>query len=139
MAKGASKLGGGNNGGRGMSEAVQNMKGINGYKVTTATGDEVEMFFTKNGDTNYYKNSLTDTFEETPNNWTEKQMIDRINENGGNAQKYSKQELEDKEQTRIEQRRQSDKLLDAAYLQDETMKRGSRANRIRNRNRKRGR
>lgn len=138
MAKGKSKIGGGSSSG-GRSEAEQNVKGINGYKVTTASGDEMELFFAKNGDTNYYKRDLTEMFEETPNNWTEKQMIDRINENGGKAEKYSKKELVDKEQNRIEQRKQSDALLNQAYVSDKTMKKGSKANRIRNRNRKAGR
>ena len=114
MGRGSSKAGGS----AFTKEAEKNVSGMTGYNVTTANGDTMEFFFRKDGGETFYTNSIGGTPEPTPNNWTEKQMIERIEDNGGSTEKYSKKELVEKEAKRLEDRAKTSKVLDAAYARN---------------------
>ena len=92
-------------------QAEQNIKGLSGYKVTNSNGETTEFYFYKSNGNTYYGNSINTTIEETPNGWTEKQMIERIKNSGGTAEKYSKNKLLNTEIKRLEDREKIDKFL----------------------------
>ena len=77
MAKGK-----GGGGGAFAQEATKNVKGVTGYKVERPDGTTMEFFFQKRDGETYMKNDLGGIPSETPNGWTEQQMISRIKENG---------------------------------------------------------
>lgn len=122
---------------RDRAEAIERVRDVNGYNVKTADGTNVDYYFVKNGDNTYYGTEINHIDEVTPNNWTEKQMINRIKSNGGTVSQYKEKEIVDKEVARIKDRRATDKFLNESYVQDKTMKKGSKANRIRGRVNKR--
>ena len=118
MGRGSSKAGGGGKTSAFTKEAEKNVRGMTGYNVTTANGDKMEFFFIKDGGETLYTNSIGGMPEITPNNWSEKQMIERIKGNGGSAEKYSKKELVEKEARRLEYRAKTSKVLDEAYARN---------------------
>ena len=134
MGRGSSKAGGGSGGGGMVADAI---KGMTGYKIQTPSGDNMEMYFEKrNGDT-YYTSEIGATPERTPNGMTEREMVSRIQDNGGVVEKYTKSELIEKEERRRKNRKESNKMLDQAYVNDKDMKQGSRSDRTGNRVRRR--
>ena len=101
------------------SQAYANTEGINGYTVTSANGDNTEFYFAKttSGRT-LYGNYINHIDNPTPNGWTEKQMIDRVKQNGGSASKYTKNQLVDKEVARLEDRKATDDFLNKEYVRN---------------------
>lgn len=123
----------------GRGTAAEAVKGMTGYKVQTASGDNMEVYFRKQGGETYYTSEFGAIPEKTPNNMTEREMVNRIKDNGGKVEKYTKAELVEKEEKRRKNRKESDKMLDQAYVNDRDMKQGSRSDRTGNRARRRKR
>ena len=73
--------------------------GSSGISPTTSAytvkngNNTVEWYFSKSGDTNYYRNTINGQPEPTPNNWSPKEMIDRVKENGGTVEKKTTAQL----------------------------------------------
>ena len=109
------------------AQAKQNIQGVTGYNVTAANGDNMEFYFKKSGDNTFYANKIGDMYEPTPNNWTEKQMINRIKSNGGTADKYSNTQLLDKEINRIKDRAEMNTFLNNAYARNKEADQGNKA------------
>lgn len=122
MGRGSSKIGGG--GGAGgdnsiLSQAKENIKGVSGYNVTAANGDNIEFYFSKdsNGNT-LYGNAINDITNETPNNWSESQMINAIKNNGGSVSKYNQNQLLQIEVNRLNDRAATNTVLNNAYARN---------------------
>lgn len=109
------------------AEAKQNIQGVNGYSVKAANGENMEFYFRKSGDNTFYANRIGDRYEPTPNNWTEKQMINRIKSNGGTADKYSNTQLLDKEINRLKDRAEMNTFLNNAYARNKEADLGHKA------------
>lgn len=131
MGRGSSKASGG-------SGVVAALKGVSGYNVTF-NGEDRQYFFEKHDDVTYYKTSINDIGEPTPNNMTETQMVNRMKENGASVNSMSKSELTKLYKGYQDDRKKTNEILNLAYVQDKTMKRGSRTNRIGTRVRRRKR
>ena len=97
----------------------------------------MQYFFQKQDGVTYYKNGIGEIGEPTPQNMTEQQMIDRMKSNGATVNKMSKSELTQIYDDYKADRKQTNDFLDQAYVQDKTMKRGSKYNRIGTRVRRR--
>ena len=131
MAKGNRPGGSGGGGG-----AATALNGTSGYNVTV-NGQNMQYFFEKQDGVTYYKNSIGAIGEPTPENMTERQMIDRMKNNGVTVNKMSKSELTQLYDSYKSDRAQMNEFLNQAYVQDKTMKKGSKANRIGSRVRRR--
>ena len=118
MGRGASKAGGLSGGGTITTQAKENIKGLTGYSITTSSGDEIEFYFRKSGDDTFYSNTINGNFEQTPNNWTEKEMIQAVENNGGSANKYSNKQLLNIEKNRLEEKRKTDEFLNKEYARN---------------------
>ncbi|MBR5677081.1 MAG: hypothetical protein IKX20_02975 [Paludibacteraceae bacterium] len=116
MAKGSSKAGGGAGGI--VKQATENVKGINGYEVTTANGNKLEFFMRKVDGETFYSNQLGAIPESTPNGMSEQQMLDAITRNGGTVRKYSKQELVNMESQRLKDRQETNEFLNQQYARN---------------------
>ena len=126
---------------RDRATAIDNVDGVNGYAVKTSNGENMEFYFKKTNEGTFYGNAINRIDEPTPNNMTERQMIDRIKSNGGKTSKYSKNELVDKEVTRIQDRRETNNMLNREYARNrgadqnaKAYRNTRRANRIARRN-----
>jgi len=75
----------------------------------------------------YYSNSLGVVPEPTPNDWTEKEMIDAIKNNGSQVQKYSKSELVNKEAERLKDREETERFLNLEYARNKGADIGAKA------------
>lgn len=119
-------------GGRGASSSGASIGGNidSGYVVTSATGQTTEWYFTKANGQTYYRNTIGEMPTPTPNGWTEKQMIDRVVANGGSAQAKSRSELKREYSQFVNEKEQTNELLNQAYVSDRTFVRDSRALRI---------
>ena len=125
MAKGSSKGGGG-----GANNALLNIENTNGYDITTANGEKMQFFIRDNGKgTTFFRRDLSDMLEPTPAGMTEKQMIQAIKDNGGTVKKIPAKQLEAMELKRLADRKKTDAFLNQAYVNDTTMKKGSKTNR----------
>lgn len=120
-------------GGRGASSGGGSGGKDSGYVIKTENGETLNMYFSKQGGKTYYSNTINGIPEPTPNNWTEKQMIDRITENGGTITKKTKADLRREYSNYQQGRKETNAILDRAYVSDSTFVRGSRADRIRRR------
>lgn len=114
MAKGKSGIGGNSF----SKQAAENVKGVNGYNVVSSDGTKREFYFQTEGGKTYYSNSLGVVLEPTPNDWTEKEMIDAIKNNGGQVQKYSRSELVNKEAERLKDREETNRFLNNEYARN---------------------
>lgn len=85
-------------------QAQANIKGMSGYQVTAANGDTLEFYFSKSNGVTLYGNSIGDVTHSTPNDWNEQQMIQAIQNNGGQAVKYTKNQLLQMEIARLQDR-----------------------------------
>lgn len=112
MGRGSSKAGGGGNKAT-LSSEYSNIQGVTGYSIKTADGNNMEFYFSKQDGQTYYRNTLSEVPEPTPNNMTESQMINRIKQNGATVKKYSDKELQDKEKKRLKDRKETSDFLDA--------------------------
>lgn len=129
MGRGNSGISGGAGGNQTvLSQARENIKGVSGYNVTTADGGTMEFYFAKNddGDT-LYGNSINNIANETPNGWTENQMIAAIQNNGGTVDKYSKNQLLQIEVDRLNDRVATNTMLNNAYARNADADVGHRA------------
>ena len=81
---------------------------------------------TSGGDT-LYGNSINGIANETPNGWTENQMITAIQNNGGTVDKYSKNQLLQIEIDRLNNRAATNAILDNAYVRNTVTDAGNRA------------
>lgn len=126
MGRGSSKVGGGNQ--TVLSQAQENIKGVSSYNVVTADGGTMDFYFikTSGGDT-LYGNSINGIANETPNGWTENQMITAIQNNGGTVDKYSKNQLLQIEIDRLNNRAATNAILDNAYVRNTVTDAGNRA------------
>ena len=118
MGRGTSKAGGSGGGGSINTQAKENIKGLSGYNIVTANGDNVEFYFRKSEGDTYYSNTINGDFEQTPNNWTEQEMIQAVKNNGGTVDKYSNKQLIDIEEKRLKDRAETDKLLNQQYARN---------------------
>ena len=127
MGRGTSKAGGGAGGNSSLqSQATQNVKGVSGYNVTRSDGVNLDFFFqTVDGDT-YYSNNLGDIPQPTPNNWTESEMISNIQNFGSTVSRYTKKQLVNMETQRLQQRQQTNDILNQAYARNSGADVGSR-------------
>ena len=115
-------------GGRGASSSNAPIGGnINsGYTVTSATGQTMEWYFSSANGQNYYRNSIGEIPEPTPNNWTDKQMIARVKENGGTAKEKTKTELKKEYAQYTSEKEATNRLLNQAYVSDRAFVKNSR-------------
>lgn len=94
------------------------VKGINGYNVVTANGENRTFYFEKSGDTTYYRNSINGVGEPTPENMTEKEMIQRIQNNGGTVTKKTTKELQAEMDAYKKDREATNELLNNVYARN---------------------
>lgn len=104
-----------------------------GYTITSENGQTIEWYFRKEGNNTYYSNTINGIPKPTPNNLTEKEMIERVKANGGVVNKKSKAQLKSEQKEYERQRKETDDILNQAFLRDKDFVRGSRSNRIRSR------
>lgn len=99
--------------------AIDNTKGVTGYDITAANGDKTEFYFHKSPDGGtLYGNSINHIDTNTPNGWTEKEMIQAVKNNGGSASKYSQNQIVDKEVARLNDRAATNDFLNKEYVRN---------------------
>ena len=98
-------------------EAAERVKGMSGYHVS-GDGIDLDFYFQKVDGETYVSNNIGDIPEPTPNNWTEKEMIDALKQNGSQVEKYSKSQLINQESERIKYRQQTNDFLNNEYARN---------------------
>lgn len=111
---------------------------ISGLDVTL-NGETTRYYFTKSGSQNYYQRGVDGTPEPTPLNMSAKEFRDRVEKSGASVREVSSAERRSDEDDYKRDRASTNKFLNAADVQDRTMKRGSKANRLASRIAKRKR
>jgi hypothetical protein len=111
---------------------------ISGLDVTL-NGETTRYYFTKIGSQNYYQRGVDGTPEPTPLNMSAKEFRDRVEKSGASVREVSSAERRSDEDDYKRDRASTNKFLNTADVQDRTMKRGSKANRLASRIAKRKR
>ena len=111
---------------------------ISGLDVTL-NGETTRYYFTKIGSQNYYQRGVDGTPEPTPLNMSVKEFRDRVEKSGASVREVSSAERRSDEDDYKRDRASTNKFLNTADVQDRTMKRGSKANRLASRIAKRKR
>lgn len=95
------------------SVGKQITNGTTGYDVINASGDRMTFYFQTVGDTTFYKNTIGEMGEPTPNNMTESEFIQRIKNNGGTVTKKTDEEIAKEYSDYRNDREATNKFLDA--------------------------
>ncbi len=129
----------GGRGGKSGISAKSSGSGYTGLDVTTKDGETTRYYFTSNAGENYYQRGIGGNPEPTPLNMSAKEFRDRVEKSGASVREVSSAERRSDEDDYKRDRASTNKFLNAADVQDRTMKRGSKANRLASRIAKRKR
>lgn len=129
----------GGRGGKSGISAKSSGSGYTGLDVTTKDGETIRYYFTSNAGENYYQRGIGGNPEPTPLNMSVKEFRDRVEKSGASVREVSSAERRSDEDDYKRDRASTNKFLNTADVQDRTMKRGSKANRLASRIAKRKR
>lgn len=129
----------GGRGGKSGISAKSSGSGYTGLDVTTKDGETTRYYFTSNAGENYYQRGIGGSPEPTPLNMSAKEFRDRVEKSGAAVREVSSSERKSDEDDYKRDRASTKKFLDMADVQNGTMRRGTKANRLASRTAKRKR
>ncbi len=104
----------------------------NTFAVSDSDGNEMGLIIELRNKEVYWQNSRGD-INQLPSNVTATDYVNRVVNNGGTVQRLTKADLDKRDAAHQAYRKAMDAFLNSAYVNDSTMKRGSRADRNSNR------
>lgn len=116
-------------GGRGGSSSLTKSSGLD----VTIDGKTTRYYFTKSGGTNYYQRGIGDVPQSTPLNMSAGEFKKRVENNGAVTKNVSAAQKRADERSYKKDRQETNRFLNQNDVSDRDLKRGSRAERIRNR------
>ena len=116
-------------GGRGGSSSLTKSSGLD----VTIDGKTTRYYFTKSGGTNYYQRGIGDVPQLTPLNMSAGEFKKRVENNGAVTKNVSAAQKRADERSYKKDRQETNRFLNQNDVSDRDLKRGSRAERIRNR------
>lgn len=116
-------------GGRGGSSSLTKSSGLD----VTIDGKTTRYYFTKSGGTNYYQRGIGDVPQPTPLNMSAGEFKKRVENNGAVTKNVSATQKRADERSYKKDRQETNQFLNQNDVSDMDLKRGSRAERIRNR------
>lgn len=112
-------------GGRGGSSSFSGK--TTGIDVTS-NGDTTRYYFTNNGGTNYYQRGVSGSPEPTPMNMSAQEFRRRVQANGATVRSVSAATMRAEQKKYASERKAANDLLDKHDVQNNSMRKGSRAN-----------
>lgn len=116
-------------GGRGGSSSLTKSSGLD----VTIDGKTTRYYFTKSGGTNYYQRGIGDVPQPTPLNMSSGEFKKRVENNGAVTKNVSAAQKRADERSYKKDRQETNRFLNQNDVSDRDLKKGSRAERIRNR------